>query len=83
MSSEQRTSTDRPAFKIEDGIPVPRKHGAITEVLCKLEVGQSVLFTHFKKPEQLGSIRQIVQRSMGIRLTTRTVPEGVRVWRVS
>lgn len=73
-------------YKIEDNIPIPRGrgvYGQITEVLGKLEIGQSVLFPQYDKCEQLGGIRAAVQGRLNIRIVTRKVEGGVRVWRVS
>lgn len=86
MAKKQKNGSNAP-LKIENGIPVPLgyrsgKYGEITETLCKLQVGQSVLIPYFSKPAQLGGVRAIVQARMQIKLTTRTVEDGVRVWRV-
>jgi hypothetical protein len=74
------------ALKIESGIPLPREGppwGAISGALGKLKVGDSVLLPFYTRTDQLGSIRAIMQRRANMRLTTKAVDGGVRVWRIA
>ena len=74
----------RPELKIERGVPLSHPNpyaGTVSATLCKLKVGESVLLPMYSSTEQLGSIRKNVQDKTGMRLTTRKVEGGIRVWR--
>lgn len=77
--------TKRKALKIERGIPIPptanAANGHITELLCALKIGESILLPMYTRSDQLGSIRANVQARARSRLVTRVVKGGVRVWR--
>lgn len=69
---------------IESGIPVPalvvgRDPSKWRSLLPKLKPGDSFLLTGDDK-KSVTTVTSIA-RKMGIPVTVRTVPEGVRVWR--
>jgi len=71
-------------IKIEKGIPIPPSHaGRAAEgnsplhALKKLEVGDS--FISPKRAKCFGAYA----KTLGIKLTTRKTPDGIRVWRIA
>jgi len=71
-----------PKLKIEKGIPVPKNHGgglnAEYEILDRLEVGDSVLFT----TPDIKRARNNAYRRQPKKFTFRKMPNGNRCWRV-
>ena len=71
-------------MKIEKGIPIPRSkfQGKYIKVVSLMEVGDSVLLNCKNTTDNsVHGIRQ-AGRSIGFKLSARTMDEGVRVWRV-
>ena len=73
------------AMKIEKGIPIPAKnsrgYSGLSETLRLMDVGDSVLVPNsFKYPVRVASrVGQTTNR----KFTTRSTPEGRRVWRTA
>lgn len=71
------------SFKIEHGIPIPRKASSGRRAkypFADMKPGDSI-FLPGKKVNALGSILT-PHRRKGLKFTTRSVDGGVRVWRV-
>lgn len=69
-------------FKVDDNVPLPYiRADGMTAALRGLKVGQSVLFPTSKAR----SVYSVIQRLGGGKagLVTRTMPDGIRVWRVA
>lgn len=87
-SKPKRSANGAMELKIEDDIPMPTRYtlggksGVITEAIGKLKVGQSVLLPQFTRPAQFGGVRAYCQGKYQIRLASRAVEGGVRVWRI-
>ena len=73
-------------LKIETGIPAPRErvHGRFGIVL-EMRPGESVLFPpgSYVSYSSLSQSMTYYRRRYGLRLAMRTVPGGVRVWRLA
>lgn len=68
--------------KIDSGIPIPGRKGRPEKwPFSKLKVGQSFLARGLEVEEFSGTVSAAKKR-LKIGLTMRTVPGGVRVWRV-
>jgi len=68
-------------MKIEKGIPIQEfKRSLVSDTLKEMEVGDSVLIT---KEDIVTRQRfhQVAAR-IGIKVSTRTIKEGVRIWRI-
>lgn len=76
-----REKTTMDGFRIEKGIPLPQaKRDMLQEALRALKVGDSFLCpSDVKSPTQRA---HSAARFLGIKVATRTVDGGVRVWRV-
>lgn len=83
------TPADRPAFRIEKNVPIPPKGAGKRRVkfpFREMKPGDSFLVPA-KSPAEQRLVRQRVT-TYGIQtlgkgtITTRTVPKGVRVWRI-
>lgn len=70
-------------YKIEKGIPIPStgKTG-MTETLRAMEVGDSVLFSQYKIPSEIGGAITVRLKAEGKMFIRRAVEGGVRVWRI-
>lgn len=92
MTDSQRNSANRVAmddhdpaaneYLIERGVPLPP--GASTGPTYpwdKMAVGDS-FFVPGKKQENMSSVASSAAKRRGWKFATRTVPGGVRVWRV-
>jgi hypothetical protein len=73
-------------LKIETGVPAPRERvqGRFAIVL-RLGSGESVLFPEgsYASKTSLSQSMTYYRRRYGLRLAMRTVPGGVRVWRLA
>ena len=71
-------------MKIEKGIPIPKqkRNGKWINVVSLMEVGDSILIN--SKDTQSNECRCVRQAAkyLGFKMLSRTVCEGVRVWRV-
>jgi hypothetical protein len=65
---------------IEKGIDIPPRGGKWINLLRSMEIGDSILITDEKV---LASTLYITANRIGIKLTTRQMPDGLRVWRVA
>ena len=75
-------------LEIEHAIPIPesgRKPGNNwTEVVQKMEIGDSVLVSNAKAQNVAATFRTAALRSgFDYKFTTRKIDGGVRIWRVS
>jgi len=77
------------AYKIEQGIPIPRSHDRISgdalNTIKRLKPGDSFLVEDLTKAKSVQvSISQYCGTvdGRGKHFTTRTLPEGLRVWRL-
>ncbi len=68
-------------MEIEHDVPIPkaRNNQGITGTLRKLKKGDSVLIPGKKAAEMSG---YITNAGMTGKVTMRTLPDGVRVWRI-
>lgn len=77
-------------YKIEDGVPMPRRgrQGKLTELsdtIAALKVGQSFVWTTSEMDMNSRSAQaRIHERAsvLGIRVTSRSVEGGYRIWRI-
>lgn len=75
-------------YVIENNIPMPvraaRSHG-VTEVMRRMQPGQSVLLPQYKTTLSAGAARMAARLlgPEGYQFTMRTVEGGVRIWRTS
>lgn len=73
---------NRISITVEEGIEIPKRYGReseLTKVLRALKVGQSFVVDDFR-------IRAIVTTAAiryGVKITTRKVDEGYRIWRIA
>lgn len=70
-------------MKIDKGIPMPNSHfNGKTSMLVNLTVGDSFLVTGAPDEKQRWrNIIKQVQQTRGGRFATRTVEDGMRIWR--
>jgi hypothetical protein len=64
---------------IEKGISIPPRKGRWMNALRSMEIGDSILFPLDIQP----STFFIAARRSGIKITSRKMPDGLRVWRVA
>lgn len=78
-------------YNIDKDVPVPEprdltSRGTRKQMILQLEVGQSFLVPNsdFKKAGAGGAAGAYTQaaKRLGMKITTKREPEGVRVWRV-
>lgn len=73
-------------YKIEKGVPILETRGTRTEEypFRDLEIGDSFLIPSPSSKEKQSILSQAYNRGKKLnrRFVTRTVPEGLRVWRV-
>jgi len=70
-------------FKIEKDIPLPTYAGVYSETLHAMEVGDSFLVPDEYAPAIRSAIARVYKSPINTRqFTTRSVEDGVRVWRV-
>jgi len=84
--AEMRSDDPVNGYQIEDGIPPPSARGkanGITNVIRKLQIGQSVLFSQYKHSNQVSTLRRTVEKETGCKTIARKVDGGVRIWRLS
>lgn len=63
---------------IEKGIPLPKKWGAMTSGLRKLQIGDSFL------TDKLVPSFSVTAKRIGIKIASRKQPDGqMRIWRIS
>ena len=79
-------------IKVEKGVPIPstqhKREGLLP--LGEMDIGDSILVTRkedfYKNDAQIRSIvnwyANVVHRDKGYKFATRTVDEGVRIWRI-
>lgn len=68
-------------FEVEKGIPAPETRGKEAKYPWKeMEVGDSFLIT--EPPKYIRNMASQAGRVNGLKFSVRTLPEGVRVWRV-
>lgn len=73
---------------IETGIPVPEiinkptaKKTGLTKALREMERGQSMAIPDGKHPDLTGRVANIYKNT-GREFVIRSIPEGLRIWRV-
>jgi hypothetical protein len=67
--------------KIEKGIPMPARHklAGITEIMKKMEIGDSIVVHSGARPNMKGYADRL-----GFKITTQKInEEQVRVWRIA
>jgi hypothetical protein len=65
-------------MKIESGIPIPQRHGAIAAIVRQMKVGDSVALA---STEKANSFRTAAARA-GVKITVRKLQDGTfRGWR--
>lgn len=63
---------------IEKGIPLPKRSGALTSGLRKLQIGDSFL------TDKLVPAFSVTAKRIGIKIASRKQPDGqMRIWRVA
>ena len=72
-------------MKIEKGIPIPTARGngpfgGFTDTLRKMKRGESVFFD--KSNVSYARNAHAIARQAGVKVATRTVDGGLRVWRI-
>jgi hypothetical protein len=70
-------------FVIEKNIPIGKGRIESKYPLATMENGDSFFVsTEGHKAKNIASSVSMIARRMGIRVATRTTPEGVRVWKI-
>lgn len=71
-------------MKIDKGIPIPNSHfNGKTSTLVSMAVGESFLVSSNQDEKQRWrNIIKQVQQTRGGRFATRTVDDGMRIWRI-
>jgi hypothetical protein len=82
-------TVDGPMFRIEKGIPVPSSYGRRfcpeAYSFAYMEVGDSVLIPWVAEeahPDTAAKWRQLLRNYTEMKFTTRSLDEGLRVWRI-
>lgn len=77
-------------FKIEKKIPLlpPNRRGRPRESrypLAQMKVGDSFLVPNgqFKRAQYVTTTVHALAKKLGVKVSTRTTPDGVRVWRMA
>ncbi len=71
---------------IEKGIPIPPRTGertGVTDLLRSMEPGDSILLDSPRAARSYTPIMDRLQKKEGLEFTSRTLDDGVRIWRVS
>ena len=67
-------------FTIDKNIPFPRMRGKYP--LHNMEIGDSFLVNDGRSMKSVSGAIFVAARRAGISIACRTVPEGIRVWRI-
>ncbi len=68
-------------IQIESGVPIPEKRAglwSLADQMREMKVGDSFVMP----PDYKSNSANSVGSSIGIKVTTRKLPEGTRVWRI-
>lgn len=70
-------------FKIEKKVPMPQRHERTDWPFADMNIGDSFLIPlNGESPQIVGNRASQAARAKGIHVSYRSLPDGVRVWRV-